>query len=88
MQPSSSIEMVVWVAVGGRGTLVGAIIGALIVNGAKSWLTVQYPELWLYALGLIFIVTTLFLPKGVAGLREFRISKLNLTPWRAVWKRT
>lgn len=68
MSPSNSIEMAVWVAVGGRGTLVGPIIGAFAVNGAKSWLTVTAPEFWLYFLGALFIAVTLFLPNGLAGL--------------------
>ena len=63
-----------WAAVGGRGTLVGPIAGAFVVNGAKSWLTVSAPEFWLYFLGGLFIVVTLFLPDGLAGLakRVFR----------------
>ena len=68
MQPSNSIEIAVWVALGGRGTLVGPILGALAVNGAKSWLTVACPELWLYFLGALFILVTLFLPKGLIGI--------------------
>lgn len=68
MQPSNSIEIAVWVALGGRGTLVGPILGALAVNGAKSWLTVACPDLWLYFLGALFILVTLFLPKGLIGI--------------------
>jgi urea transport system permease protein len=64
MAPANSIEMAVWVAVGGRGTLIGAIAGSFLVNGAKSWFTVAAPELWLFFLGLLFILTTLFLPQG------------------------
>ncbi len=67
MSPSNSIEIAIWVAVGGRGTLIGPIIGATLVNGAKSWLTAAVPELWLYALGLMFILVTRFLPAGVFG---------------------
>ena len=67
MEPSNSIEMAIWVAVGGRGTLVGALLGAGIVNGAKSWFTVMAPDYWLYFLGVLFIVVTLFLPKGIVG---------------------
>jgi urea transport system permease protein len=59
---------VIWVAVGGRGTLSGAIIGAVLVNFGKTWFTGALPELWLYALGAMFILVTLFLPKGVMGL--------------------
>jgi urea transport system permease protein len=54
--------------VGGRATLIGPIVGAFLVNGAKSWLTVAYPGFWLYFLGALFIVVTLFLPQGVIGL--------------------
>jgi urea transport system permease protein len=68
MSPANSIEMAVWVAVGGRATLIGPIVGAFIVNGAKSWLTVAAPEIWLYFLGALFIGVTLFLPNGVVGL--------------------
>jgi urea transport system permease protein len=68
MSPAQSIEIAIWTAVGGRGTLVGPIVGAFIVNGAKSWLTVAAPEFWLYFLGALFIAVTLFLPEGVAGL--------------------
>lgn len=68
MSPANSIEMAVWAAVGGRATLIGPILGAFIVNGAKSWLTVAYPEYWLYFLGMLFIAVTLFLPNGVVGL--------------------
>ena len=66
--PINSIEAVVWVAVGGRGTLYGAALGAGIVNYSKTWFTAAMPEIWLYALGALFIVVTLFLPKGVVGL--------------------
>ncbi|MCH9827998.1 MAG: urea ABC transporter permease subunit UrtC [Gammaproteobacteria bacterium] len=66
--PINSIEAVVWVAVGGRGTLYGAALGAGIVNYSKTWFTAAMPEVWLYALGALFIVVTLFLPKGVVGL--------------------
>ena len=66
--PINSIEAVVWVAVGGRGTLYGAALGAGIVNYSKTWFTAAMPEVWLYALGTLFIVVTLFLPKGVVGL--------------------
>ncbi len=65
--PANSIEIVIWVAVGGRGTLHGAILGAVLVNYAKSYLTGAVPELWLFALGALFVAVTLFLPKGVIG---------------------
>ncbi len=68
MSPANSIEIAIWAAVGGRATLIGPIIGAFIVNGAKSWLTVAAPEFWLYFLGALFIGVTLFLPNGVVGL--------------------
>jgi urea transport system permease protein len=66
--PANSIEAVIWVAVGGRGTLAGAILGAVLVNFGKTWFTGALPELWLYALGALFIFVTLFLPRGVMGL--------------------
>jgi len=66
--PGNSIEAVLWVAVGGRGTLVGPIIGAILVNFGKTWLTGALPEIWLFALGALFIVVTLLLPKGIVGL--------------------
>ena len=68
MSPANSIEIAIWAAVGGRASLIGPIVGAFIVNGAKSWLTVAYPEFWLYVLGALFIGVTLFLPHGVVGL--------------------
>ena len=68
MSAANSIEIGVWAAVGGRATLIGPIVGAFIVNGAKSWLTVTAPEFWLYFLGALFIAVTLFLPNGVVGL--------------------
>jgi urea transport system permease protein len=68
MQPSNSIELAIWVAVGGRGSLIGPLVGALLLNGAKSWLTAAFPSAWLYFLGSIFVLVTLFLPRGVVGL--------------------
>ncbi|PXA83048.1 urea ABC transporter permease subunit UrtC [Caulobacter sp. D4A] len=65
--PANSIEVVVWTAVGGRGTLIGPIIGAILVNGGKSFFTGAFPEIWLFALGGLFIAVTLFLPKGIVG---------------------
>lgn len=70
MSPANSIEIAIWAAVGGRATLIGPIIGAFLVNGAKSWLTVAAPEYWLYFLGALFIAVTLFLPNGVVGLAK------------------
>lgn len=68
--PINSIEIIIWVAVGGRGTLFGAIIGALLVNYAKTFFTGALPEVWLFMLGGLFVVTTLFLPRGVVGVYE------------------
>ena len=65
--PGNSIEAVIWVAVGGRGTLAGAILGAVIVNLGKTWLTSALPEIWLFAFGGLFILVTLFLPRGIIG---------------------
>ena len=67
MQPANSIEMGIWVAVGGRATLFGAILGAFVVNGMRSFFTAAMPSAWLYVLGLLFIAVTLFFPDGVAG---------------------
>ncbi|HEY3179376.1 MAG TPA: urea ABC transporter permease subunit UrtC [Casimicrobiaceae bacterium] len=68
MSPANSIEIAIWTAVGGRGTLIGPVLGAALVNLGKSWFTQALPEYWLYVLGLLFILVTLFLPRGVAGL--------------------
>ncbi|WP_263261525.1 urea ABC transporter permease subunit UrtC [Pseudomonas sp. RIT-PI-S] len=72
MSPTNSIEAAVWVALGGRGTLIGPLLGAGLVNGMKSWFTVAFPEYWLFFLGALFIVVTLYLPKGVIGLLNKR----------------
>jgi len=74
--PASSIEAVIWVAVGGRGTLAGAILGAVLVNFGKSYFTGALPELWLFALGGLFVAVTLFLPKGLLGLWAQMTAKL------------
>lgn len=74
--PLNSIEMLIWVAVGGRATLYGAVIGALLVNYAKTYLTAALPEVWLFALGTLFVVVTLYLPQGIVGLVA------NLKQWR------
>lgn len=66
--PLNSIELVIWVAIGGRGTLYGAVAGAFIVNYAKTYFTGAIPELWLFALGALFIIVTVYLPKGLVGL--------------------
>lgn len=68
MAPDKSIEAVVWVAVGGRGTLVGPVIGAIFVNALKSWATRAFPDLWLIILGLLFIFVVLFMPQGIVGV--------------------
>ncbi|HEY1392306.1 MAG TPA: urea ABC transporter permease subunit UrtC, partial [Methylibium sp.] len=67
MSPAAGIEIAIWTAVGGRATVIGPILGALFVNGAKSAFTQLLPELWLYFLGALFIVVTLFLPDGIVG---------------------
>jgi urea transport system permease protein len=75
MSAANSIEIAIWVAVGGRGTLIGPVIGAFTVNLAKSWFTVSFPEYWLFFLGLLFIVVTLMLPQGLVGLWKKIMSK-------------
>ncbi|RFU46057.1 urea ABC transporter permease subunit UrtC [Paraburkholderia sp. DHOC27] len=77
MSPGNSIEMAIWVAVGGRGTLIGPIIGAFAVNGAKSFFTANFPEYWLFFLGLIFVLVPLLLPNGIMGLIELAMRKRN-----------
>ncbi len=66
--PLNSIELVIWVAIGGRATLYGAVIGAILVNYGKTYFTGVLPEAWLFALGGLFVLVTLFLPRGIAGL--------------------
>jgi len=73
--PANSIEAVIWVAVGGRGTLIGAVLGGVLVNGAKTVFTGILPEVWLFALGALFIAVTLFLPKGILGVIDKLIRK-------------
>ncbi|MFN2289452.1 MAG: urea ABC transporter permease subunit UrtC [Chromatocurvus sp.] len=70
--PLRSIEAVLWVAVGGRGTLFGPIVGAFATNGAETWFTAVYPEVWLFALGTLFVLVTLFLPRGLVGFLQRR----------------
>ncbi len=77
MSPANSIEMAVWAAVGGRATLLGPIVGAFLVNGMKSWLTVTAPEFWLYFLGALFIGVTLYMPQGVVGLIQKLSAKIK-----------
>ena len=76
--PINSIESVIWVAVGGRGTLFGAIAGAVLVNYAKTYLTGAFPEVWLYVLGVLFVLVTLFLPRGIAGLLPGRKQRAGI----------
>ena len=76
--PANSIEVVIWAAVGGRGTLIGPIIGAILVNAGKSWFTAAMPELWLFALGGLFVAVTLFLPKGIVGT----LGSMRWLPWK------
>jgi urea transport system permease protein len=78
--PANSIEAVIWAAVGGRGTLFGPIVGAIVVNFAKSWFTSVLPEIWLFALGGLFLAVTLFLPQGLAGLFRARLRKATAPP--------
>jgi urea transport system permease protein len=87
MQPGSSIEMAIWVAVGGRASLVGGILGAFVVNGAKSWLTAAFPNAWLYFLGALFIVVTLYLPDGLVSLRKLSLRKISLRKLAAFRRR-
>ncbi|MCG3667293.1 urea ABC transporter permease subunit UrtC [Aliarcobacter butzleri] len=75
--PLFSIELVIWVAIGGRGTLYGAIIGAIVVSLASSYFTSALPEVWLYALGALFVIVTLYLPKGVVGIFSTLNSKVK-----------
>jgi urea transport system permease protein len=78
--PANSIEIVVWVALGGRGTLVGAAIGAIIVAALKSWLTANYPDVWLFVLGGLFILVTIAMPQGVLGVLERAVKRLKPPP--------
>src|SRR6202012_3241364 len=79
--PANSIEAVIGVAVGGRGTLIGAALGAILVNFAKTYFTGAFPEYWLFALGGLFVLVTLFLPKGILGLAlTRRAPQAPLTP--------
>jgi len=76
--PVNSIEIVIWVAIGGRGTLYGAVVGAVIVNYAKTYFTGAFPEVWLFMLGALFVISTLYLPKGVVGIvGEYRQKKAS-----------
>ena len=75
--PLLSIEMIIWVAVGGRGTLFGAVIGAILVNYAKTYFTGAFAEIWLFLLGGLFVLTTLYLPKGIIGLWQQMSEKVS-----------
>jgi urea transport system permease protein len=68
MAPDKSLEAVVWVAVGGRGTLLGPVLGAITVNALKSWTTRAFPDMWLLILGTLFVLVTVFMPKGIVGV--------------------
>ena len=78
--PANSIEIVIWVAVGGRGLLLGAVVGAIIVNGAKTLLTGWVPEIWIFVLGAMFVFVTLFLPKGVLGGLDILGRRVSASP--------
>ena len=86
LAPANSIEIAIWVAVGGRGTLVGAALGAILINGMKSYLTVAYPDAWLFALGGLFVLVTLFLPAGVAGSVRPLLARIRRAPRTAARK--
>ena len=80
MSISNSIDMAIWVAVGGRGNLIGAVIGALVVNVTKTLVSESFPEIWSYFIGSIFVLVVLFLPRGLTGVfadaKEFAKRKL------------
>ncbi len=78
--PANSIEIVIWTAVGGRGTIIGPVIGAFFVNGGKSLFTGWFPEFWLFVLGPLFVFTTLYLPKGIVGTTTEFWQKLRAKP--------
>ncbi len=83
--PINSIEIIIWVALGGRATLYGAIIGAFVVNYGKTYFTGAFPELWLFMLGALFVISTLFFPKGLVGMvQQWRDSRANRRAREAV----
>lgn len=86
--PANSIEVVIWTAVGGRGTLIGPIIGAVIVNAGKSVFTAAFPEFWLFALGALFVIVTLFLPKGIVGAVNALTGKMARQPQKPALAKT
>jgi len=73
-----SIEMVIWVAIGGRGTLLGAIVGALVVSYARSFLSETYPDIWQYFFGLLFIISVLFFKSGIVGTLQTGFNRLRV----------
>ncbi|GAB1255637.1 urea ABC transporter permease subunit UrtC [Aurantivibrio plasticivorans] len=75
--PINSIGIVIFVALGGRGTLYGAIVGAIVITYAKAIFTTAFPELWLFALGALFVLTTMYMPKGLAGIAQNIIDKMK-----------
>jgi urea transport system permease protein len=80
--PVNSIEIIIWVAVGGRGSLFGAVIGAIAVNYAKTYFTGAFAELWLFMLGGLFVLTTLYLPKGIVGwVKQMQEGDSKLSKW-------
>ena len=81
--PANSIEVAIWVALGGRGTLYGAALGAFVVNMVKTWLTGAVPEMWLFFLGALFIVVTLALPHGIVGLARAE-ARAHLARWTRI----
>jgi urea transport system permease protein len=83
--PINSIEIIIWVALGGRATLYGAIIGAFVVNYGKTYFTGAFPELWLFMLGALFVISTLFFPQGLVGMvQQWRDSRANRRAREAV----
>ena len=86
--PANSIEIVIWTAVGGRGTIAGPVIGAFFVNGGKSLFTGWFPEFWLFVLGALFVFTTLYLPRGIVGTLTERWHKLRPKPVAVLRKST
>jgi urea transport system permease protein len=78
--PAVSIEVVIWVAIGGRGSLYGAALGAVLVNYAKTYFTGALPEIWLFMLGALFVAVTLFMPKGIVG------SIAGINGVKSIWK--
>ncbi len=78
--PANSIETVIWVATGGRGTLIGPIVGAILVNVFKTWMTGTLPEIWLFALGALFVGVTLFLPRGIVGAFKMPVFRPRSRP--------